>query len=250
MSAPILMSTSSAKQSGTITYLPYDIGDSVVEGELLVSLDPLDEQRNVDLAQINVDQSQASYTKAQENLASSERNLSTSREQAQIHLDNAKAQADRAQETIDYTNKLFAQGYSSQDDVNSAVSALAAAKAGLNSAQEKFKTLDNQEADLELLRKDVQLAEASAKAAQINLQIANDRLSDTKVYSPMDGYVTARAVQVGQIISSGISATTGGTTIMTVSDLSHIYVDAAVDQSDIGPVKLGQDANVTVDSFP
>ncbi|RPI62401.1 MAG: HlyD family efflux transporter periplasmic adaptor subunit, partial [Planctomycetaceae bacterium] len=62
--------------------------------------------------------------------------------------------------------------------------------------------------------------------------------------------VTARNIQIGQIVSSGITNTGGGTTVMTVSDLSQIFVLAAVDESDIGKVKVGQKVITTVDAFP
>jgi HlyD family secretion protein len=237
------------KASGEIILLPFDIGDSVVKGELMVQLDPTDEDRNVSLAQINLDQSQARSQKAKESLASSKRDLATARDQAKIDLIAAQAQADQAQTNLDNNKNLFEKGFVAQDQVNTSITALASAKANLDSAKEKFKSLNNQEADLVLMEKDVLLADADAKAAQISLDVANQRLTDTKVFAPMDGVVTARLVQVGTIISSGISSTSGGTTIMTLSDLSHIYVDAAVDQSDIGPVELGQKAEVVVDSY-
>ena len=238
------------KASGTIISLPFDIGDSVASGDLIVQLDPSDEQRNVDLAKINLDQSLSRSQKAQENLASSERDLGTSRQQAQIDLEAAKAQADQAQTKADYTRSLFERGFASQDEVNQAVTALATAKANLDSAHMRFQQLDNQEAALELMRRDVEMAAADVQASQINLATANQRLKDTTVFAPMSGYVTARYVQVGQIIASGISATTGGTPIMKLSDLSKIFVLADVDESNIGRVQIGQTVNISVDAFP
>ena len=54
------------------------------------------------------------------------------------------------------------------------------------------------------------------------------------VYSPMDGVVTERFVQAGQIISSGISNTGGGTPVMVLSDMTRLFVLASVDEADIG----------------
>jgi HlyD family secretion protein len=62
--------------------------------------------------------------------------------------------------------------------------------------------------------------------------------------------VASRPVQIGQIIASGVSNVGGGTTFLTLSDLSRIFVVAAVDESDIGKVALGQAVTVTVDAFP
>jgi len=62
--------------------------------------------------------------------------------------------------------------------------------------------------------------------------------------------LAARTVQIGQIIASGVSNVGGGTTILTISDLSHIFVLASVDESDIGKVQVGQPAMITADAYP
>jgi HlyD family secretion protein len=65
----------------------------------------------------------------------------------------------------------------------------------------------------------------------------------------MDGVVSALNIQKGNIISSGITNVGGGTTIMTLSDLSRIFILASVDESDIGHVALDQDVNITADAY-
>jgi HlyD family secretion protein len=62
--------------------------------------------------------------------------------------------------------------------------------------------------------------------------------------------VSARTVQIGQIIASGINNVGGGTAMLTISDLSHIFVLASVDESDIGGVELDQKVLITADAFP
>jgi HlyD family secretion protein len=70
------------------------------------------------------------------------------------------------------------------------------------------------------------------------------------VLSPITGIVSLRHVQNGQIISSGISNIGGGTTLLTLSDLSRIFTVASVDEADIGMIRVGQDVLVTVDAHP
>jgi len=238
------------KASGTVTSLPFDIGDSVVEGELIVMLDPSDEERNVELARINLYESQARRDRAEENLENSERDLATAREQARISLDAAQARSDQAQANYDHVVELFDKGFASQDEKDQAYTALQTAKADLEGARVRFRELDDQEAALDLLRHDVNLAGAEVQASEISLETANQRLDDTRVYAPMNGYVTARFVQAGQIISSGISATSGGTAVMKLSDLSRLFILARVDESNIGQVGIGQRVTINVDAFP
>ena len=66
----------------------------------------------------------------------------------------------------------------------------------------------------------------------------------------MDGVISARPIQIGTIISSAISNVGGGTTVLTISDLSRMFSLATVDESDIGIVALGQKVNVTADAHP
>jgi HlyD family secretion protein len=57
-------------------------------------------------------------------------------------------------------------------------------------------------------------------------------------------------VQIGQIISSGISNVGGGTRVMVISDIIRLFVLASVDESDIGKVEVEQKVIITADAFP
>jgi RND family efflux transporter MFP subunit len=68
--------------------------------------------------------------------------------------------------------------------------------------------------------------------------------------APIDGVVSTRTVQFGQMVSSAISNVGGGTATMVLSDLSHMFVYASVDESDIGAVVVDQPAEITADAHP
>jgi HlyD family secretion protein len=238
------------KASGTIITLPYDISDNVSAGALLLELDPQDEERNVNLAGVNLSDSQARLNRAQGNLEISDQNLATSRERARVDLEVAQAQADQTKAKTARTQELYDKGFISRQDYDQAMTDVVSAEANVDAANIKFEELETQEAGLELLRRDVTVANGDVQSSQINLETATHRFEDTKVYSPMDGVVTARLVQTGQIISSGISSTSGGTPIMTISDLSRLFVLADVDESDIGKVAVGQHVIISADAFP
>lgn len=86
--------------------------------------------------------------------------------------------------------------------------------------------------------------------AETNLEDARERLAETIIKSPIDGMVLKKYVEKGQIIASGISAVSGGTTIATVADLSRAYINAAVDEVDIGQIDPGQKATLIAESYP
>jgi HlyD family secretion protein len=93
-------------------------------------------------------------------------------------------------------------------------------------------------------------ANSNVVKARANLEDAKERLSDTVIKSPISGIVLRKFVEEGQIIASGISAVSGGTTIALVADLSKAYIRTAVDEVDIGQIQSGQQAVVIAESFP
>ena len=238
------------KASGEVVKLPYEVSDSVRKGDLLVELDPVDEFRGLKKAETNLSASQGKLAIAHQNLEIAQQNLATEIKRAQAGLQSAEAQAKDSRVKADRMKQLLEKELGSQEEYDSAETNAIQAAAELKRAQIKIEELKTQEAALELKRLEVKLAEAQVESDTIALSEAEDRLKDTKVVAPMNGVVTVRNVQVGQIISSGISNVGGGTTVLTLSDLAHIFVLAAVDESDIGQVQLGQTVIITADAFP
>jgi len=238
------------KASGEVIRLPFDVSDPVKKGELLVELDPQDEARSVRRAEVALSASKARLEQARRNLEISERTLATERRRAEAALKSAEARASETRARAERARELLRGGLASREDFDAAETAAAQAAAELESARARLEDVATQERALEVKRQDVRLAETQVESDEISLADARQRLADTKVYAPMDGVVSTRDVQVGQIISSGISNVGGGTRVLTLSDLSHVYVLASVDESDIGKVRTGQDVQITVDAYP
>ena len=72
-------------------------------------------------------------------------------------------------------------------------------------------------------------------------------LDHCTIYSPIDGVVTSRAVDVGQTVASSFSTPTLFT---IVNDLRNMQIDASVAEADIGGVAVGQPVEFTVDAYP
>ncbi|MBE3070133.1 MAG: efflux RND transporter periplasmic adaptor subunit [Planctomycetes bacterium] len=238
------------KASGAIIQLPFDVSDAVKKGELLVELDPIDEQRVLKQAEVALEASQAKLAIARQNLTVAERTLETDRLRAEAAQRFAQAAARDARAKADRVKDLLAGDLASQEEYDTAETFATQGAAELEAAKARIAELQTQELALELRRQEVKLADSQVEGNQVGLSIAQDRLRDTKVAAPIDGIVAARNVQIGQIISSGISNVGGGTTILTLSDLSRIFILASVDESDIGNVRLGQPVTITADAFP
>ena len=237
------------KASGEVVKLPFDISQAVKKGDLLLELDPRDEQQRVRQAEATVRASQARLINARESLALADEKLKTDRQRADAALIAAQARATDARAKADRTRELLGKKLASLEEAETAETAAAQAAAEAENAATGIEELKNQARTLEQARQQIRIAEAQVDNDQVSLDLARQRLSETRVVSPVDGVVTQRAVQIGQIISSGISNVGGGTTALVVSDLSRIFVLAAVDESDIGQVRPGQRVKVTVDAF-
>ncbi|MFL5578151.1 MAG: efflux RND transporter periplasmic adaptor subunit [Gemmatimonadaceae bacterium] len=93
-------------------------------------------------------------------------------------------------------------------------------------------------------------AQSQVVTARTNLDIAQQRLEDATVRAQVGGTVISKPISVGTVISSATSSVSGGTTLLTIADLSRVRMRALVNETDIGNVKVGQPATVTVDAFP
>ena len=90
-------------------------------------------------------------------------------------------------------------------------------------------------------------AEAMVKIKQASLDNAKANLGYTKIYSPVDGVVISRSVDVGQTVASSFNTPT---LFQIANDLTKMQIDANVSEADIGTVEEKQNVNFTVDAFP
>lgn len=99
---------------------------------------------------------------------------------------------------------------------------------------------------------ELNLAIARGKLVQATtaLERARERLSESIVRAPIDGVILQKYVEKGQIIASGISNVSGGTPIVDIADMSSVYIQAGVDEIDIGKIQIGQMATVIADAYP
>ena len=238
------------RASGEIKQLPFNVSDHVKKGELLLALDPVDQQRSVDQATASVAAAQAKLEGAKAAMAVAEQTVLANRLKAEAAVQLAERQVADTAAKAKREGQLLEKKFSSQEQLETAQTTAAQAEQNLKVAQAQREDVKAQELELLSKKQDIALSSAQLDQAKISLNLAQLQLSYTNIYSPLDAVVSTRPVQIGNIISSGISNVGGGTTVMTLSDLSHIFCYAAVDESDIGFVQLDQPAEITADSFP
>ena len=96
-----------------------------------------------------------------------------------------------------------------------------------------------------------EIARAKAQVAQATaaLDRAREDLKNSTIVSPMNGLVLSRDVEVGDAVSSILVLGSQATLLMTLGDVSDVYVLGKVDEADIGKVYIGQPARIVVESF-
>jgi HlyD family secretion protein len=217
-----------ANAYGKITRLFVKEGDWVKRGQLLAQIDNI--QPEADVAA-----NRASLEASQTDAAAQEAGLEASRAQlvkAQSDLDHAKLDYDRAQ-------GLYKQALIAKQDFDAKKATYDAAVASVA----QFK------ASIAQYKAQKDTSERRISQAQATLARSRDVLAKTSYVAPYDGLITSLPVREGESVVVGIQNALGST-LMTLADMSVITAEIQVDETDIVSVKLGQDADVTIDAMP
>jgi HlyD family secretion protein len=198
--------------SGTIWKLFADFNSHVKKNQLIAQIEP-------SLFQGAVLQAKADLENAKANLAS-----------AKANLEKAKATATQTKADYDRTVGLAKEGVLSQQQLD-------LAKANWESA----------DAQVSAGNAGVTQAVAQVQQRQAALSVAQTNLDHTYIYSPIDGTVTNRAIDIGQTVAASFQAPV----LFTIAqDLTKMQVYAKTDESDIGQIRQGQKVTFRVDAFP
>ena len=110
----------------------------------------------------------------------------------------------------------------------------------------------NREAETRYRQAQQSLDEAREKIGLVEasgIPIGDNPRQVVNIFSPMDGVIIDRPVELGETVT-GSGSFNAGTVIATVADLATMLVKAGINEVDIGKIHLGQEARVTLDAFP
>ncbi len=215
-----------SKASGIVKQIFVDYADPIRQGQVLVELDKEELQARVREARANLMAAQASQEAAQ---ATYERNKV---EAEGPDIPFLKSEMERARQ-------LHEEGL--------------IAKPVLESAEKAYQLALNRQMaaqrSVAVSRAEISRAKAQAAQAQAALERAEEDLRNSTITSPMDGLVLSRDVEVGDAVSSILVLGSQATLVMTLGDVSDVYVKGKVDEADISKVYLGQPARIAVESL-
>jgi HlyD family secretion protein len=151
-------------------------------------------------------------------------------------------------------NQARANVLSSRANLEKAEATLVDAKRTMDRNKELFSKnliarseLDTAETNHETAKASVSAAKAQVAQTEAAMSVAETNLYYTKIVSPVDGIVVSRNVDVGQTVAASFQTPT---LFSIAQDLTKMQIDANVDESDIGNIKVGQDVEFIVDAYP
>jgi membrane fusion protein (multidrug efflux system) len=230
------MATISAKLAANIASVSVVQNQEVKAGQPLVALDDGDWRIALESAQAKTATARATLARIDSQIEAGRASL----DQAKAQENSAQAGVTRTLADFDRANSLAAKSYGSQATLDAATAARDQARAALISAQAGVTAAD---ANIKVLQ-----AQRVEAARQIDeLRVAEDKaerdLTFTKVSAPINGLVANTNVQLGDLVSAGKR-------LMSIVPLDQVYVDANFKETQVGPLKIGDKATITVDALP
>ena len=225
---PTTYTNVTAQGFGRITSIVVKEGDHIKKGEVLLTQENIQANADVDAqaasinsAESGVQASEASYKSAQADLV-----------QQQANLEKAKLDWERGQ-------GLFKDGLIPKQDFDQRKTTYDAQFAAVDSSRAHVLSL---KATLDQMRSQV----LQGRAVLVHTK---DILHKTTYTSPINGIVSYLPERVGDYVVPGIQ-NSNGSFLMTLSDMSIVTAEVKVDETDIVSVRIGQDADVTIDAVP
>ncbi len=225
---PTTYTNITAQGFGRITEIIVKEGDHIKKGDRLLLQENVQANADVQAQDAMINSNQSSITAAEASYNSSKADLI----QSQANLEKAKLDYDRG-------TGLLKDGLIPKQDFDQRKTSYDAAVAAADSAKAHMLS---QKAQLEVVRSQLD----QSKAVLVRTK---DVLQKTTYTSPINGIVSYLPVRLGEYVVPGIQ-NANGSFLMTLSDMSVVTSEVKVDETDIVNVKIGQDADVTIDAVP
>jgi HlyD family secretion protein len=207
-------------------------GDQVKAGQVVAKLDEKDLQQEVALRQAEVGAAKAALQELEAGSRPEEI------QKASASLASAVAQEDRWKKEYERQKGLFEKDVISQRELEAAKMSYETAVANVKEAEEALK-LQQKGPRIE----QIEQARARLQQAEESRALSETNLSYAILYSPLTGLVLSKSIEPGEYVSAG-------TPIVTVGEMNDVWLRAYINETDLGRVRVGQDVQVTTDSYP
>ncbi len=260
----------SSRVSGTVVKVNVDDNQLVKTGTVLVQLDPKDYEVTLQRAQADLADAKAGETAARTTVPITSTSTRSLEEMAQANaaavqkqvaaararMREAEANHTKAAQDLERMRQLVAKDEVSRQQYDAAVAGEEAARAGVDAASAAVAAAQSQVAQAqaqvrqtETAPQQVAVTQARAGAAEASVGKSQAALAQTQlnlqyttISAPFDGIVSKRNVEPGQVVQAGQP-------LMSLVDLSHVWVTANFKETQLEHMKVGQPATIHVDAY-
>jgi HlyD family secretion protein len=225
---PTTYTNITAQGFGRITEIVVKEGDHIKKGNKLLLQENVQANADVQAQAATINSYQSGVQAAEASYRAAQSDLSLQ----QANLEKAKLDYDRGQ-------GLYKDGLIPKQDFDQRKTSYDGAVASVEASRARMLS---QKAQLEQVRSQLD----QSKAVLVRTK---DILSKTTYVSPINGIVSYLPVRLGEYVVPGIQ-NANGSFLMTLSDMSVVTSEVKVDETDIVNVKIGQEADVTIDAVP
>ncbi len=222
-----------SRVSGRVQRLYANIGDVVRTGQVIAELEKDDQQALLE-------QRRAEVKIAEARISSVEALRPREIQKAEAGLTDTEATAELAKTEFSRQNRLFDKGLVSRQELDTARKEKEVTEARVVSAARELE-LAKQRYTEDSKSATAQLEQAAAAGRVLAAQV-----SYATILAPISGIISSVSTQEGETVAAGLNSPT----FVIIIDLQKLQVDAFVDETDIGKIRVGQKATFTVDSFP
>ncbi len=222
--------TMAPQVAGQIVQLPIVDNEYVHKRDLLMVIDPTNYTIAVSQAEAAVKQAEASVQDIDAKITVQEAQISAT----QAQVDRAKAALVFANQQAERYVKLEQDGWGTVQDAEQYGSQLRQQNAAVKTASDNLTLVQRQIASLKAQQLS---ATASLEQTQAQLRQAQVNLTRTRIVSPVDGYVTNLLAQLGDYVTVGVKT-------ISVVDANSFWVDGYFEETNIGPIRVGDPADV------
>src|SRR5919106_2841997 len=212
--------------SGQVKEIYADFNTAVKKDQVIARIDPATFELRVNQARADLDAAEGAVAVARSGFAAQ-----------QAEIGRVKVALIDAQRDVARKKQLVEKKFISPAELEKALSVL-------DTTREQLKAV---EAQLKVNRAQISSARAAVKQRESLLKQAQVDLERTIIRAPVDGTVILRNVDAGQTVAASLQAPV----LFTIArDLRDMQVEAAIDEADVGRLRVGMPANFAVDAFP
>jgi membrane fusion protein (multidrug efflux system) len=238
------------KIAGTVASVYVNDNQYVKAGELLLEIKPEDYEVRAVQASTALDAEKSKQSETEHQIELTEKQCEVAKFEvaaASANMEIEKVNMKKAELDFKRAEKLLKMQAVSQEYYDQAKTIYDTSVARLKTAEEELNqalaNTEMQKVSVKQVKSTLSVKSSMVKQKEAMLQEAKLNLNYTKIYSPADGYITKKSIEVGDQLRPGQP-------VMTIVPLNDLWIIANYKETQLTRVKAGQKVRIKVDTYP